>query len=196
MLGSCRRCGNWGAKPHYACEFQLNTAAAGLIQLATSPNRRVDHDPDQADDLCHDIDSLDIIDGGIGRGAEPAYVPSTVNLRAAAGTGNEIVAKIPGGSLVDVIGCAEGWCEVEWQGKKGFSIATALDRSGRVPSARPAARWRRRGVPIGPGPAVIVDGPPIVVGGPLAVYAVSALYAYPVRYGYGPYWGYRRWRRW
>ena len=70
--------------------------------------------------------------------ADPAYVPSTVNLRNGAGTNNEIVAKIPGGSLVQVVGCADGWCEVEWQGKKGFSIATALDRSGRVPSVRPA----------------------------------------------------------
>lgn len=126
--------------------------------------------------------------------AGPAYVPSTVNLRTAAGTNNEIVAKIPGDSLVDVIGCAEGWCEVEWQGKKGFSIATALDRSGRVPNARPAARVAgAAGVPIGPGPAVIVDGPPIVVGGPL--YYPYRPYAYPY-YGYGPYWGYRRWRRW
>jgi len=32
--------------------------------------------------------------------AKPAYVASTVNLRAAPGTGSEIVAKIPGGSLV------------------------------------------------------------------------------------------------
>src|ERR1700675_3899415 len=37
--------------------------------------------------------------------AKPAYVASTVNLRAAPGTGSEIVAKIPGGSLVD----AGGW---------------------------------------------------------------------------------------
>src|SRR5436190_1305630 len=71
--------------------------------------------------------------------AEPATVASTVNLRAAAGTGNEIIAKIPGGSLVDVANCSE-WCEVEWQGKKGFAIATALDRSGRVPGPRSATR--------------------------------------------------------
>ena len=83
--------------------------------------------------------------------AEPAYVASTVNLRAGAGTGNEIVAKIPGGSLVDAANCSE-WCEVEWQGKKGFAIATALDRSGRVPGRAPqrdeppkfqAAAWSR-----------------------------------------------------
>ena len=124
--------------------------------------------------------------------AEPAYVPSTVNLRASAGTTNAIVTKIPGGSLVDVAACAEGWCEVDWQGKKGFAIATALDRSGRVPSRRPAVA---RG-PATPGiavePAPIVTGPPIVVGGPI-------YYPGPYYYGYygRPYWGYRRgWRRW
>jgi uncharacterized protein YraI len=126
--------------------------------------------------------------------AEPAYVPSTVNLRNGAGTNNEIVAKIPGGSLVQVDGCADGWCEVEWQGKKGFSIATALDRSGRVPGARRVVSGGLAAGPIGPSPAVVVDGPPIVVGGPL--YYPYRPYYYPYRYGYGPYWGYRRWRRW
>jgi len=126
--------------------------------------------------------------------AEPAYVPSTLNLRNGAGTNNEIVAKIPGGSLVQVAGCADGWCEIDWQGKKGFSIATGLDRSGRVPSARPRVASGAAAVPIGPGPGVVVDGPPIVVGGPL--YYPYRPYYYPYRYGYGSYWGYRRWRRW
>ena len=72
--------------------------------------------------------------------AKPAYVTSTVNLRSAAGTNNEIVAKIPGGSLVDATNCTDGWCEVEWQGKKGFAIATALDQSGRVPTRRAPPR--------------------------------------------------------
>ena len=89
--------------------------------------------------------------------------------------------------------CAEGWCEVEWQGKKGFAIATALDRSGRVPSARPAARAAPAANPqVMSGAPVVVDGPPIVVGGPL-------YYPYRPYYGYGywgprRYYGYRRWR--
>jgi uncharacterized protein YraI len=72
-------------------------------------------------------------------GAEPAYVASTVNLRSGAGTGNEIVGKIPGGSLVEATNCSD-WCEVEWQGRKGFAIASALDRSGRVRTPRAATR--------------------------------------------------------
>jgi uncharacterized protein YraI len=105
----------------------------------------------------------------------PAYVTSTVNLRSGAGTDNEIVAKIPAGSLVDANNCSD-WCEVEWQGKKGFSIATALDRSGRVPT-------RRRAAPRRYAPAPYVVGPPVVYGPP--VY-------YGYRPYYRPYWGYRR----
>jgi uncharacterized protein YraI len=65
--------------------------------------------------------------------AKPAYVGSTVNLRAAPGTKSDVITKIPGGSLIDAGECSEGWCEVTWQDKKGFAIQTALDLSGRVP---------------------------------------------------------------
>jgi uncharacterized protein YraI len=71
--------------------------------------------------------------------AEPAYVTSAVNLRSGAATANEVVAKIPGGSRVEASNCGE-WCAVEWQGKKGFVIATSLDRSGRVPPQRAVKR--------------------------------------------------------
>src|SRR6185295_11432589 len=111
--------------------------------------------------------------------AEPAYVASTVNLRSAAGTTNEILAKIPAGSLVDATNCSE-WCEVDWQGKKGFAIASALDRSGRVPSAGP-----RGGVPAGRGYTMGEYEPidPPVVYGPRPYY-------YGYRPYYRPYWGY------
>src|SRR5664279_263103 len=80
--------------------------------------------------------------------AKPAYVGSTVNLRAAPGTTSEVLAKIPGGSLVDADNCSEGWCAVTWQDKSGFAIQTALDMSGRVPqrsAARPPAYPPRAG---------------------------------------------------
>jgi uncharacterized protein YraI len=70
--------------------------------------------------------------------AKPAYVASTVNLRAAPGTTSEVVTKIPGGSLVDADNCSEGWCAVTWQDKSGFAIQSALDMSGRVPVQRAA----------------------------------------------------------
>jgi uncharacterized protein YraI len=109
--------------------------------------------------------------------AKPAYVLTTVNLRAAPGTTNAIVGKIPGGSLVDASGCTNGWCAVSWQDKRGFTIQSALDLSGRVP---------RRGPP--PGYAV-EDGPVYYEGGP-----PPPPYYYGPVYGpyYRPYWGWHR----
>jgi len=123
--------------------------------------------------------------------AAPAYVKTTVNLRSGAGTQNEIIAKIPGGSLVDAANCTD-WCEVEWQGKTGYAIASALDRSGRVPVQRPAPRAYSANA------GEVVVGPPVYSAPPV-------YYGPPVYYPYRPYyWGYRpyryggprRWRYW
>jgi hypothetical protein len=129
--------------------------------------------------------------------AEPATVASTVNLRAGAATNTEIVAKIPGGSRVEASNCSE-WCEVEWQGKHGFAIATALDRSGRPPAPRTAARRAPpRGAAPPPGAYVEDDEDDYVPVGPPVVYAPGPYY-----YGgpfYGPRWGWGygyRGRRW
>jgi hypothetical protein len=107
--------------------------------------------------------------------AKPGYVITTVNLRAAPGTTNAIVAKIPGGSRIEASNCTGGWCAVTWQDKKGFAIQTALDLSGRMPPPRQA---------YGPPPGY-VDGPPAYYG-----------YVRPPGVYYGPYYGPRRWRRW
>jgi uncharacterized protein YraI len=58
--------------------------------------------------------------------AKPAYVASTVNLRAAPGTTSEIVGKIPGGSLIDANNCKDGWCAVTWQDKTGLRSRARL----------------------------------------------------------------------
>jgi uncharacterized protein YraI len=86
--------------------------------------------------------------------AKPAYVPTTVNLRAAPGIKSEVVAKIPTGSLIDADNCTEGWCAVTWEGKSGFAKQTALDMSGRVPQQRSA-----QARPRGPQRPVYVDEP-------------------------------------
>ena len=121
--------------------------------------------------------------------AAPAYVPSTVNLRAAPGTTSEIVTKIPGGSLIDANDCTEGWCAVTWQGKSGFAKQTALDMSGRVPQQRAA---QRRPYPV-QGEVYEDDGPAEYVAEAPPVYYAPR----PYYYGYGPYyrgWGWRhRW---
>jgi uncharacterized protein YraI len=117
--------------------------------------------------------------------AKPAYVASTLNLRAAPGTTSEIVGKIPGGSLVDAGECTEGWCAVTWQEKSGFTIESALDLSGRVPPRRTVVRR-----------PVYVDEPPIYYEVPPPPY-----YARPYPYYFGApyyrrhyhrrYWGHR-----
>jgi len=116
--------------------------------------------------------------------AAPAYVASNVNMRSGPGTTNEIVTRIPGGSLVDANNCKDGWCEVSWQGKSGFAIQTALDMSGRVPS-RPSTSYQAVPGP-GPGPGYIESGPPVYYG--------PAPYYYGPRYYYGrPYYRRRYW---
>ena|SRR6476620_471647 len=122
--------------------------------------------------------------------ADPAYVTSTVNLRAGAGTVNEIVAKIPGGSLVEATNCGD-WCEVEWQGKKGFAIATALDRSGRVRAPRTAARPAPRQAAPAPASGVYLEDDEYVPVTPPAVYATPGPYYYGYGYRYRPYYGWR-----
>ena len=115
--------------------------------------------------------------------ASPAYVASNVNMRSGPGTTNEIVTRIPGGSLVDSNNCRDGWCEVSWQGKSGFAIQTALDMSGRVPS-RPRTSYRPG--PVYSAPGGYVEAPPPVYYGPPSYY-------YGPRYYGGPYWRRRYW---
>ena len=126
--------------------------------------------------------------------AAPAYVKSTVNLRSAPGTESEIIGKIPGGSLIEATNCSD-WCAVDWQGKSGYAIKSALDTSGRVPATRRTTR--------GYAPPAAYDDDEVVVGGPVYVGPPVAYYGYPYRYRpfgyyrYRPYYGYRYggWRR-
>jgi hypothetical protein len=121
--------------------------------------------------------------------AKPAYVLTMVNLRAAPGTTNEIVAKIPGGSLVDAVDCTGGWCAVTWQEKRGFAIETSLDLSGRVPA--------RRAGPSGGG-YVEERGPPVYYDGGEAPPPSYYYYGYGPSYyrPYGRSYYYGRYRRW
>src|SRR5476649_2880734 len=117
--------------------------------------------------------------------AKPAYVASTVNLRAAPNTTSEVVSKIPGGSLIDADNCTDGWCAVTFQDKSGFAIQTALDMSGRVPQQRRPSAARAPVYEEGTEEYVAVEPP---------VYYEPR----PYYYGYGPYYrGYGGWRhRW
>ena len=124
-----------------------------------------------------------------------------MNLRASAGTSSEVLAKIPAGTRLEVTNCAD-WCEVEWQGKKGFVIANALDRSGRAPAEAakraPAQRTANNARPRPrPRPNIVEDDDDYVPVGPPVVYRpyYYGYYGYrPYYYGYG--YGYGRYRRW
>ena len=112
--------------------------------------------------------------------AAPAYVLSTVNLRAGPAITNEILGKIPAGAVLEANNCKDGWCEVIWQGKTGYAVVTALDLSGKPPVRRAAPRQ--------PGSYVVVEPAPVMVGPPVYYYRP---------YGYYRPWGYRGyWRRW
>lgn len=122
---------------------------------------------------------------------KPALVRTNVHLRSGPGTNAEIVATIPGGSTVRVGACSGEWCEVTWNGRRGFAIAQSLASGG----ARPARAYRAPSRYV----AEAADEPEVVYG-PRVYYAPP-----PVAYGpayYRPYYGpgyyYRRgwWGRW
>lgn len=124
--------------------------------------------------------------------AAPGVVNTTVNLRQGPGTTTAVVAKIPGGSAVDVAGCSGEWCQVAFAGKSGYVIATALGQGGPPPGGPP---------PGGPPPGAPPPGyvpPPGYAGPPPYPYPYYGPYYGPYYYGYGPYGGWRGgWgRRW
>jgi hypothetical protein len=105
--------------------------------------------------------------------AAPGVVNTTVNLRQGPATTAPILAKIPGGSPVDVTGCSGEWCQVGFAGKAGYVIATALGQDGPPPGAPPPGAGAP---PPGYGP------PPPGYAGPPPGYPYP-----PPAYYYGPY---------
>jgi uncharacterized protein YraI len=112
--------------------------------------------------------------------ADPALVISDLRLREGPGPQYQPVLTIPGGSNVEVIGCDEGWCQVEFEGRPGYVSQQFLDFGGDRPPVEPP--------PVGVAPPPYPP-PPIVEQGPGF---------YPPVYGPGPYDGPRRYddRRW
>lgn len=146
--------------------------------------------------LCHAFSLCVLAGAATSAFAKPAYVPTTLNLRAAPGTNSEIVSKIPGGSLIDADNCTEGWCSVTWQGKSGFAKETGLDMSGRVPprSGSQRSSTQRRVYSAQPDQGEVYEEGPDYAEAPPPVYYGPR----PYYYGYVPYyyrgWGWRhRW---
>src|ERR1700756_5770600 len=53
--------------------------------------------------------------------AAPAVVANSVNLRAGPGADSQIIAALPSGAVVDVMGCGPAWCRVAFRGAIGFA---------------------------------------------------------------------------
>lgn len=102
--------------------------------------------------------------------ARPVLVTSDLNVRVGPGTEHRSIGVIPGGSNAEVGRCFNGWCEIFWNGLRGFSSQAYLDGFG------PPAAY----VPPPP--------PPPVYYGPRRYYGPGY---------YNPYYRpYRRWRDW
>jgi uncharacterized protein YraI len=53
--------------------------------------------------------------------ARPARVAMSVNMRTSPGVSYSIVDIIPGGAIVNARYCiSNGWCRVEWRGRRGW----------------------------------------------------------------------------
>jgi len=126
--------------------------------------------------------------------AAPALAVNNVNLRQGPGTNYAVILTIPGGSNVDVGSCGGEWCQVTFQGRHGYAIATSFDQGDGAPppgvAGPPPDADLDVPIPVAPiAPPSI--GPPVYVGPPPPAY-------YFYGYGpYGPYWHggyyYRRW---
>jgi uncharacterized protein YraI len=69
--------------------------------------------------------------------AAPAIVQNDLNLRAGPGTDYEVVAAMPAGSTVDVMGCQASWCQVAFGGTSGFANRAFLSLGGATVGAAP-----------------------------------------------------------
>ncbi|WP_074443792.1 I78 family peptidase inhibitor [Saliniramus fredricksonii] len=67
----------------------------------------------------------------IGAGAAMAASASAsvdLNMRSGPGTQYRVVATIPRGGRVEVLGCSRGWCDVIWRGRRGYASGRYLSR--------------------------------------------------------------------
>lgn len=62
--------------------------------------------------------------------AATAYTEAALNLRSGPGTWHGVIVAMPAGAPVEVIDCyGNGWCEVVWNGYRGFASEAYLDRA-------------------------------------------------------------------
>jgi uncharacterized protein YraI len=88
-----------------------------------------------------------------------AIVVTDLNLRAGPGPAYPVITTIPTNAAVNIYGCdaAMSWCDIDWNGNRGWSYAAYLTYAGPVAAPLPAP------VPI---PQVVQNPPPVVVYDP------------------------------
>jgi uncharacterized protein YraI len=104
--------------------------------------------------------------------AAPAVVEQDLNLRAGPGVSFEVIAAMPAGATVDVLGCGAAWCRVAFSGTSGFANRGYLGLGGGVAAA----------------PAYRTYGETYAFGGYAPAYGYDEYsYGYGPGYGYGGY---------
>ena len=79
----------------------------------------------------------------VGRTANrTATIASSVNMRSRGAKGAGVIGVIPRGATVGLVGC-DGWCEVIYEGRRGFIYKSFLGGSGRSADASGADRPRK-----------------------------------------------------
>lgn len=68
-------------------------------------------------------------------------VGRAVNMRAGPGAGKRVLGVIPAGSTVSLYGC-KGWCEVSYNGKRGFIYRSFLQGGGDTTTRRNTQKTR------------------------------------------------------
>ena len=65
-----------------------------------------------------------------GAAANAAVVQSDLNLRGGPGTGYGVVAVMPAGAQVEVLGCTGAWCRVAYGSVEGYASSSYLGGGG------------------------------------------------------------------
>ncbi len=102
--------------------------------------------------------------------AAPAVVENDLNLRSGPGVEFPVIAAMPGGATVDVMGCEASWCRVAYNGAVGWASRAYMGLGGSVAS----------------GPAYRTYGEGYAYGGYGPGYAYEPDYGYEGSYGYSP----------
>jgi Bacterial SH3 domain len=121
--------------------------------------------------------------------AAPAVVANDLNLRAGPGTEYPVVAAMPSGATVDVMGCEASWCRVAYNGTVGWASRAYMGLGGGVVAAPAYGGYGESYASYAPrayGPGYGYDEDSYAYGGvsPGYTYGYSGTTGYRGSYGY------------